>query len=109
MPSDFPPWRTIYGFARRWAASGAISVIRDQLRRAVRVGSGKTPQAAAVIVDSQSVKASETVGGDSRGFDGAKLINGRKLSLARRRANVLWAMLRDGECYRASQPVTFAA
>lgn len=49
MPADFPPWRTIYGFARRWAATGAISLIRDQLRRQARLASGKTPQAAAVI------------------------------------------------------------
>ncbi|MFJ8391160.1 IS110 family transposase [Streptomyces sp. NPDC094438] len=31
------------------------------------------------------------------------------LSLARRRANVLWAMIRDGACYRAAPPVTMAA
>ncbi|MFE5118276.1 IS110 family transposase [Streptomyces sp. NPDC056669] len=31
------------------------------------------------------------------------------LSLARRRANVLWAMIRDGACYQAAPPVTIAA
>ncbi|MFF3354073.1 IS110 family transposase [Streptomyces sp. NPDC002917] len=31
------------------------------------------------------------------------------LALARRRANVLWAMLRDGACYQATPPVTAAA
>jgi transposase len=31
------------------------------------------------------------------------------LSLARRRANVLWAMIRDGTCYRAAPTVTVAA
>ncbi|MEU2100396.1 IS110 family transposase [Streptomyces globisporus] len=31
------------------------------------------------------------------------------LSLARRRANVLWAMLRDGECYQPAPSVTLAA
>ncbi|MGW5482876.1 IS110 family transposase [Streptomyces sp. NPDC004008] len=31
------------------------------------------------------------------------------LALARRRLNVLWAMIRDGECYHASPPVTAAA
>ncbi len=31
------------------------------------------------------------------------------LSLARRRANVLWAMIRDGACYQAAPPVTRAA
>jgi transposase len=31
------------------------------------------------------------------------------LALARRRLNVLWAMIRDGECYHGSPPVTLAA
>ncbi|MFF8569128.1 IS110 family transposase [Streptomyces albidoflavus] len=31
------------------------------------------------------------------------------LALARRRLNVLWAMIRDGECFHASPPVTAAA
>ncbi|MEU1534716.1 IS5 family transposase [Streptomyces fagopyri] len=81
MPSDFPPWRTIYGFARRWAAAGAVGIIRDQLRRQIRLAAGRTPRAASVVVDSQSVKASETVGKESRGWDGGKLINGRKRHL----------------------------
>lgn len=43
--------------------------------------SGKTPRAASAIVDSQSIKASETVGKDSRGWDEAKKFNGRKRHL----------------------------
>ncbi|WP_372462094.1 transposase [Streptomyces endocoffeicus] len=35
-----------------------------------------------MILDSQSVKGAETVGQDSRGFDGGKLINGRKRHLS---------------------------
>ncbi|MFJ8104614.1 IS110 family transposase [Streptomyces sp. NPDC096132] len=31
------------------------------------------------------------------------------LALARRRVNVLWAMIRDGSCYQATPPVTAAA
>jgi len=31
------------------------------------------------------------------------------IALARRRTNVLWAMIRDGECYHVSPPVTAAA
>lgn len=30
-------------------------------------------------------------------------------ALARRRVNVLWAMIRDGACYQATPPVTAAA
>lgn len=32
----------------------------------------------AEVIDSQSVKADAVVGADSRGFDGGKLVNGRK-------------------------------
>lgn len=81
MPIDFAPWRTIYGFARRWAAAGVIGVIRDQFRRRIRIARGKTPRAASAIVYSQSIKASETVGRDTRGWDEAKEINGRKRQL----------------------------
>lgn len=31
------------------------------------------------------------------------------LALARRRVNVLWAMIRDGECYQPAQPAAAAA
>jgi transposase len=81
LADDFAPWRTIYGYARRWAAAGVVGVIRDQLRRQVRLAAGKTPRAASAIVDSQSVKASETVGKVSRGWDGGKKINVRKRHL----------------------------
>lgn len=78
MPSDYPPWRTIYGFARRWAAAGVLGVFRDHLRRRIRLAAGKTPQTASVIVDSQSVKVSETVSKATREWDGGKQIDGRK-------------------------------
>jgi transposase len=81
MPCDFAPWRTIYGFVRRWAAAGIIGLIRDDLRRKVRLASGKTPRAASAIIDSQSIKGSETVGRNTRGWDEAKKINGRKRHL----------------------------
>jgi hypothetical protein len=42
---------------------------------------GKDPRAVATVIDSQSVKAAETVGKGSRGYDAAKRINGRKRHL----------------------------
>ena len=39
-------------------------------------------QPSAAIVDSQSVKAAETVGAGTRGFDAGKKINGRKRHIA---------------------------
>ncbi|SOE06479.1 IS5 family transposase [Streptomyces sp. Ag109_G2-15] len=78
---DFPPWRTVYGFMAKWAAAGVLSVIRDALRRRIRQGMGRAPQAVAIVIDSQSVKAAETVGKNSRGYDAGKKINGRKRHL----------------------------
>ncbi|WP_437096390.1 transposase [Streptomyces sp. enrichment culture] len=56
LPRDFPPWSTVCEFFARRTADGTVGVLRDQLRRTVRTGAGKTPQAVAVIFDSQSTK-----------------------------------------------------
>lgn len=63
--------------ARR-AAAGVVGQSRDQLRKGIRHEVGRAPGAVATVIDSQSVKATKTVGRDSRGYDGAKRINGRK-------------------------------
>ncbi|MFJ4188164.1 IS5 family transposase [Kitasatospora sp. NPDC089509] len=81
LPKDFPPWRTVFGFIARWAAAGVTGQIRDQLSARVRRDVGRAPGAVATVIDSQSVKAAETVGHDSRGYDAAKKINGRKRHL----------------------------
>ncbi|AEY85298.1 putative transposase [Streptomyces hygroscopicus subsp. jinggangensis 5008] len=65
----------------RWAAAGVIGQIRDELASRIRRGMGKSPRAVATVIDSQSVKAAETVGQDSRGYDAGKKINGRKRHL----------------------------
>jgi transposase len=82
LPTDFPPWRTVYGFHARWAQAGVIAQIRTQLHQQVRIREGRNPQPTAAIIDSQSVKAAETVGATSRGFDAGKKINGRKRHIA---------------------------
>src|SRR3954470_548398 len=43
-----------------------------------RVQQGRDPQPSAGIIDSQAVKGADTVGRDTRGYDAAKRINGRK-------------------------------
>ncbi len=82
LPADFPPWRTVYGFYWRWNASGATTMVHDQLRAQVRLVAGRNPCPSAAIIDSQSVRAADTVPKQSRGFDAAKKINGRKRHLA---------------------------
>ncbi|MEW2276015.1 IS5 family transposase [Streptomyces griseofuscus] len=78
MPVDFPPWDRIYAFFRLWRDNLLVKEFHDRLRARVREELGRDAEPTAAVIDSQSVKADAVVGGDSRGFDGGKLINGRK-------------------------------
>lgn len=55
-----------------------VKEFHDRLRRKVREQAGRAPEPSAGVIDSQSVKADAVVGAGTRGFDGGKLINGRK-------------------------------
>jgi transposase len=78
MPADFPPWDRVYAFFRRWRDNALVKEFHDRLRGRVREELGRDAEPTAGVIDSQSVKADAVVGADSRGFDGGKLINGRK-------------------------------
>ena len=82
MPSDFPAWDDCYRFFRRWKTQGLLTVVHDRLRRACREQAGRTPEPTAAIIDSQSLRAAETVGRAQRGYDGAKKIDGTKRHIA---------------------------
>jgi transposase len=62
LPGDFPPWQTVYNYLRHWQRLGVWQQIHDQLRQQVRQASGKTIEASAAIIDSQSVKTTEKRG-----------------------------------------------
>lgn len=66
----------------RWAAAaGVIGQIRGQLRKRIRREMGRAPGAVATVIDPQPVKAADTVGRDSRGYDAGKKSNVRKRHL----------------------------
>jgi hypothetical protein len=56
--------------------------MHDELRRACRIAAGRQPEPTAAVIDSQPVKAAETVARDSRGFDAGKKVQGRKRHIA---------------------------
>jgi hypothetical protein len=59
----------VYGHFKQFNDRGTTERILDELREQVRVAQGREPEPTAGIIDSQSVKAADTVGADSRGYD----------------------------------------
>ena len=82
MPVDFPPRSTVFGYLAGWRVSGVWDLVHDALRDRVRAREGRTGEPTAAVIDSQSVRAAETVGRGSRGWDNAKKVSGRKRHIA---------------------------
>ena len=59
IPSDFPPWGTVWWYFRRWRREGAWVRVHRALHRAARIAKGQNPEPAVVVMDSQSVKTTE--------------------------------------------------
>jgi len=77
LPGDFPAWQTVYTYFRNWRLDGTWIRIHDQLMQWTRIEEQRHPSPSELVIDSQSVKVAAGVH-EQVGFDGGKLLTGRK-------------------------------
>jgi transposase len=96
LPIDFPPRSLVAHYFTRWTSDGTLDRIHAALREQVRIAEGRQPQPTAALIDAQSIRAAETVGRPSRGYDAGKHVNGRKRHIIVDTTGLLLAVLVTG-------------
>ena len=91
LPVDFPPKSTVWRYVDEWRHNGTLDVIHDTLRTKVRTVEKPYHPRTTASVDSQSVDT--TSGGEARGRDNAKNVDGRKRHIVVDSMGLLLAVL----------------
>jgi transposase len=76
LPGGFPPWRTVYGWFRRWLDRGLFDAWLRGVARLRRRAAGRRHGPRLGIIDTQTVKCIAVRG--PRGWDAHKKVHGRK-------------------------------
>jgi transposase len=91
LPGDLPPKSTVWRDFDRWRRDGTLDRIHDSFRRRTRTEEKPYHPRTSASVDSQSVDA--TSGGEQRGRDDHKNVNGRKRPIVVDSMGLLLAVL----------------
>lgn len=91
LPVDFPPKSTVWRYFDRWRRDGTLDTIHDLLRKKVRTLEKPYDPRTTASVDSQSVDT--TSGGEERGRDNHKNVDGRKRHIVVDSMGLLLAVL----------------
>ena len=86
LPADFPDWRTCYKYFQQWSERPGPEeeyILEQVLKKSVgaaRQSNGRSEQTSFCIVDSQSVKNTDSA--ENKGYDSGKKVSGIKRHIA---------------------------
>lgn len=81
LPTDFPPWATVYQQFRRWSEAGCFEAMVSDMRFFIRVGQGRRGQPSVVVLNGRPLQSS-VQSGEPAGYDSCKRRKGSKVHMA---------------------------